>query len=596
MKRVNLWKLGLPLLLLSACTTPAVPPTTSTPHASLRALAGTTYYVDSVNGNDNDVGTSTSAAWQTLTKLNQRTFGSGDVISFKRGSVFSGTVLTIKNSGVLLNAYDSGSKPLFKNPGALKVLDITAGSVTVDGLAFADTTVFSTFGDTEYKNSGAVLIGQGAKGVTVRNSEFYGVGLGVKSYGEATTVTGNYFHDLKIAYRDAGQSYGAVGVSLNNGGAIVSYNRFVNCRSTDSPYGADGGAIEIEGYVNQKNDINIHHNTSSGSQGFIEVTETSSSNVTISQNLSDDYQQFLAFDTTTAPSGYKVEHNTIIRTRTANATNVFTILYYREVVATPSDAWLTIRNNVFYTPAAKVLRGTFSYTDYNFPHSYNLFYDGSADPVGYALGPGDKVADPRFVSSTDFHLTNVSPAIDAGMSLGYSKDLDGNSMPYGSAPDLGAYEYQGAPASSVNLLGNPGFEDSSSLGLPWYTQMDGNDGFFGVDANAGKSRTGANNAWIATSGRSWNAIKQNVPVTANTNYTLSAWVRNSGNFTAGYFGVKTTGGSVIKEVQHGAAPGYTQLTVNFNSGSNTTVVMHSGYIGPGSSSWQQLDDVTLVRQ
>jgi hypothetical protein len=39
------------------------------------SLAGaTTYYVDSVGGNDNNNGTSTGTAWQNLTKVNTITF------------------------------------------------------------------------------------------------------------------------------------------------------------------------------------------------------------------------------------------------------------------------------------------------------------------------------------------------------------------------------------------------------------------------------------------------------------------------------------------------------------------------------------------
>jgi len=589
-------------LLLSACTStvpsrtaPANPVASST---RLTAQESTTYYVDSASGLDGNSGTSSDAPWKTLEMVNGRSFASGDVISFKRGSSFSGTILTLGSAGVTLNSYGSGDKPLFRNPGGLKVLEIAAGGVTVDGLAFTDTTTFSgTFATVEYENSGAVRIAQGADSVTIRNSEFYGVGLGIKSYGNFTNISNNYFHDLKIAYRDSNQSYGAVGISLNNSNAEVAYNTFLNCRSTDSPYGADGGAIEIEGFTNQKNNIYIHHNTSRNSQGFLEVTETSSSDVTLAYNLSDDYQHFLAFDTTTRPNNYKVEHNTVIRTRSDQAITVFATLYYREVVASPSSSWLNVRNNIFYTPAAKVFRGTYSYSDFNYPHSNNLFYDGSSDPTGYGLGSGDLNAVPQFVSSSDFRLTGASPAINAGAGLGYTFDLDGNGVPYGGAPDMGAYEYQSAPSSgggSSNLIGNPGFESLSSLDSPWYTES-GGSGYFGVDAGTGASRSGANNAWIFTSSNTWQAIKQNVSVSANTDYTLSVWIRNSGNFSGGYFGAKATDGSVLGEATFGAASDYTQYSVSFNSGSNTTVVLHTGYYGPGADSWAQLDDWSLTQ-
>lgn len=56
------------------------------------------------------------------------------------------------------------------------------------------------------------------------------------------------------------------------------------------------------------------------------------------------------------------------------------------------------------------------------------------------------VADPRFVSllrllPEDFRLQAGSPAIDAGEDVGLARDFDGNPVPWGLAPDIGAYEY-----------------------------------------------------------------------------------------------------------------------------------------------------------
>ena len=49
--------------------------------------------------------------------------------------------------------------------------------------------------------------------------------------------------------------------------------------------------------------------------------------------------------------------------------------------------------------------------------------------------------DPIFIDSQeqDYHLDSLSPAIDAGISLGITQDLDGN--PRDAQPDWGAYEY-----------------------------------------------------------------------------------------------------------------------------------------------------------
>ena len=123
MNRVLFFPLYLTALLLSACTStaPSNPAASSTP---LTALESITYYVDSASGLDSNSGTSSDAPWKTLEMVNQRSFASGDVISFKRGSSFSGTILTLQSAGVTLNAYGNGDKPLFRNPGGLMVLEI----------------------------------------------------------------------------------------------------------------------------------------------------------------------------------------------------------------------------------------------------------------------------------------------------------------------------------------------------------------------------------------------------------------------------------------------------------------------------------------
>ncbi|GGI45827.1 hypothetical protein GCM10008018_14070 [Paenibacillus marchantiophytorum] len=78
--------------------------------------AGTTYYVDNAGGNDSNSGTSTSAAWQSLAKVNATSFAPGDRILFKAGGSWSGQ-LWPKGSGasgspIVIDQYGTGSKPL----------------------------------------------------------------------------------------------------------------------------------------------------------------------------------------------------------------------------------------------------------------------------------------------------------------------------------------------------------------------------------------------------------------------------------------------------------------------------------------------------
>jgi parallel beta-helix repeat protein len=57
--------------------------------------------------------------------------------------------------------------------------------------------------------------------------------------------------------------------------------------------------------------------------------------------------------------------------------------------------------------------------------------------------PGDIFSDPLLTNpdSGNFDLEPYSPAIDAGIDVGLTKDFEGNSVPQGNGPDIGAFEY-----------------------------------------------------------------------------------------------------------------------------------------------------------
>ncbi|MGG4341279.1 DUF4185 domain-containing protein [Paenibacillus lautus] len=142
-----------------------------------------------------------------------------------------------------------------------------------------------------------------------------------------------------------------------------------------------------------------------------------------------------------------------------------------------------------------------------------------------------------------------------------------------------------------NLVGHAGFESqsSSSLTSPWYS-----NGTAGVDRNLGFAHTGANNGYArASSG--WNAIKQEIFVEPDTDYTLSAWIRTSDNHNDGYFGVRQLGGGpVLNETAFQQIPGYTLKTVRFNSGQHHSLEIYAG-MWATSDMWIQVDDFSVVK-
>ena len=94
-------------------------------------------------------------------------------------------------------------------------------------------------------------------------------------------------------------------------------------------------------------------------------------------------------------------------------------------------------NNCIYNPGGEawiIYRGTRMSVE-----EFNSQNGSHGDTIG-----GNISVDPFFVDVRyrDYHLTDSSPCIDAGIVIpGMEKDFDGSEIPYGEGPDIGAYEY-----------------------------------------------------------------------------------------------------------------------------------------------------------
>jgi hypothetical protein len=96
---------------------------------------------------------------------------------------------------------------------------------------------------------------------------------------------------------------------------------------------------------------------------------------------------------------------------------------------------LTTSNNLYYaTPG----------TWYPIYHNATFYY--VTDDPSHSIAiyePTSINADPKFISSSDFHLQPTSPAINAGGGVGLTTDYDGKTVPRGPKPDIGVYEFAG---------------------------------------------------------------------------------------------------------------------------------------------------------
>jgi parallel beta-helix repeat protein len=111
----------LAFVILAASVVPFAPGEVVHAETMTFAATGTVYYVDSLEGNDANAGTSPATAWQSLSKVNDTTFQPGDAILFRAGGIWSG-MLHPKGSGsdglpIQIDKYGDGHKPLIAGDG-----------------------------------------------------------------------------------------------------------------------------------------------------------------------------------------------------------------------------------------------------------------------------------------------------------------------------------------------------------------------------------------------------------------------------------------------------------------------------------------------
>lgn len=203
---------------------------------------GTTYYVDSTSGNDENNGTSENAPWKSLEKVNSTVFQPGDQILFKTGSRYEGQ-LAPQGSGeegapIIINMYGDGEeKPI------------------IDGMGReGDRTILD--------NDGAAIVLQNQDYWEINNLEVtnqsdkmgerFGILIRWHNYGtgEHVYIKDCYIHDISGMYQNGVTEY-------EEDGSVVNKNRFMG----DGIMVVATGTPESEGGVPTNfNDILIEGN------------------------------------------------------------------------------------------------------------------------------------------------------------------------------------------------------------------------------------------------------------------------------------------------------------------------------------------------
>ena len=150
-------------------------------------------------------------------------------------------------------------------------------------------------------------------------------------------------------------------------------------------------------------------------------------------------------------------------------------------------------------------------------------------------------------------------------------------------------------AGPLNYVADGGFENQSSgaVSFPWVLEGKG-----GIDYNNGFARSGKNSAYLRFNS-GWNGLRQQITLLPNTDYTLSMYVRTGKDnvrFGTGYYGIrKGDGATVLAESTFNRSDDteHTLVTLDFNSGDQTTAYVFVGSWMNNGDAWLQIDDVSI---
>lgn len=413
-------------------------------------------YIDPDNSGDSSMDGSRAHPFASFDDFS---FEAGHAYLFRRGSNLTyGDSVSVTQDDLLLGAYGSGARPVYHCTA-----DDSNGNVhaLVNWNGPQNLTIRDLEIHAPEATSCVRLMGEGGSNATIDNCVAHGSGWGVRAF----SLTG-----LRLVYNTV-YDIGEDGMFIQGVSDIeVGYNHIHHINTNwEPPYTpqdqAGGDGVQFSGC----NAWHVHHN-------LIDRTNSGNKFCFISNNPDQD-DGVVEHNTLMGPltdgdggasiyfhdgTGLVVRYNLILGpTPTALYHHSEGLRFYGNVVWNTSggvqchtNSACTVDNNVFhgvprhvYASGDAVVRNNiFSFAD---PGDVAIECDGALTESHnlYSEGPGGQdavVGDPLFVDplNGDFHLQGGSPAIDAATDVGLTRDKDGNPIPTGAAPDIGAYEYQ----------------------------------------------------------------------------------------------------------------------------------------------------------
>jgi hypothetical protein len=219
----------------------------------------TVFYLDALNGDNDNNGATPETAWRTMDKLDQVTFKPGDQVFFKRGDVFTGSFI-LRGQGtsaepVVFGAYGDGPKPRLEGgPDDLQVISIGNSG----GLEFKDLAL------SNHHPSGSL-------------ADRYGIRMVISS--GAGEISDLHFHNLDfIDIAGSGTEHESRAIDADTGTddsarPLTRFNGFVveNCYFEN----IDGRAIQLNDRLHSLADMKVRGLEYFPTLGFVVQNNTS---------------------------------------------------------------------------------------------------------------------------------------------------------------------------------------------------------------------------------------------------------------------------------------------------------------------------------
>lgn len=480
-------------------------------------FAGSIYYLDATNGNDVNDGLSEETAWRTIGHVNYNwwKFQLGDDLLFKRGETFTDSSLFIEKGGtesnpLIIGAYGTGPKPIIdcapnnigggvlcfepnlsyitiqdlviKNADggqsiafdADNISHITISRVEIDGNA--DRNGILLYKIDTYLIEDCIIINCGNNGIGIFGSASYPITNGIIRNNTIYNVGSN---DGITLHEDGdGNDIGSNHQVLNNvifnceeEGIDITSGSYIEMRGNETFNNRLGGIVLGHDVSNVWIDQHYSHD-----ERRIGIQIENASNVKLTSSIiyNSAYHSLTMGDSSEDGrpcTDLEVYNNTIVHGNTASIIDFYSgvqdVKFKNNIIIstlydgpgrfvrylsgrTPQNTNSDFSHNVWWRPDGDdngrwydPEQGNY---DFNFWKSY------------YNQGEGSSFINPQLINTqtADLHLQPFSSCIDMGIDLGLDRDFEGNTIPQGLAPDIGAYEYVGVnPPLEVNINASP---------------------------------------------------------------------------------------------------------------------------------------------